>query len=93
MLRERPTTWRAEERRQPQRRRAIDGLVLDGLEILPVVAALGEDLDSWFDDDDDREVIWVCREVRGDRAVLGRLTIARDRLLSRADRGSLGRRS
>lgn len=91
MLREKCGTRRADEPRESRRRCAVDGLVLDGFEVLPVIAPADEDVESWFDGDD--VVTWVCREVRGTRAVLGRVASHRDRLLSRARRGESGGRS
>jgi len=91
MLREGCTTRREREPREPQRRCAVDGLVLDGFELLAVIAPVGEDVGSWFDGDD--APTWVCREVRGARVVLGRVASDRDRLLSRTPPGEFGGRS
>jgi hypothetical protein len=93
MLREGLDDWRIEERTRSPRRRAVDALVLDDLEIVPVVAPEDEDVDWWFEDGEESLDLWVCREVVGGSVVLARFTGDRPRLLSRACRGAIGGRS
>jgi hypothetical protein len=91
MLREGFCGTRVEERRPSATRRAIDGLVLDDVEILAVVAPADEDVAAWFDDGDAGEV-WVCRAIDGAHVVLARVDADRARLLSSACRGAVGGR-
>jgi hypothetical protein len=94
MLREGLDGWRIEEPTRTPRRRAVDAIVLDDLEIVPVVAPEDEDVGSWFEDDDEEGCdLWVCREVVGGSIVLARFAGDRPRLLSRAWRGAIGGRS